>query len=494
MLTPDQRSTLAPPSPYVQASDPDTPQEWASWDQRMFAMYRYFQRVKKLIDEHKEGLKDDEEDTLTPSFSYSENSFYSELCEMILVSAMFLEGKNENPDVWRDTIYGKDYTSEFVLKAKYRGNRHFTTAVCALMNRSVDAWFNICLDEFPKESSLCFDRQKDSAVAHKPSVIHEHVRAFQRLQKRLQRYMRDACNITTNEEDSALFARTHFLIEYVVGTQEIPDEYMKMVDSEELHLHPLQWLKETFIFCGNVLGHLQSKCSAVKNSQRSMRAKLSKNNRLHLDMYTNRRQIADVFTVNMRDGMDETKEQPVPWTYCYSHPHKDITIDIHDDGQWFAYRPNKVQVASGFNSFDNNHCWASLDAYLHPPPVRPDIFGPLNSTPGMSTHMASPPTLADVFNVDETVPAYWREIIVQQCGHSHKDIRVRYLRLRQQLVFHSTKTGQSLVFDDHAGGDSVHRRKFHETTIQETYSLDMFLHERPRAPSVAPRHNVQATD
>ena len=63
MLTPDQRSTLAPPSPYVQASDPDTPQEWASWDQRMFAMYRYFQRVKNLIDEHKEGLMDNEEDT-----------------------------------------------------------------------------------------------------------------------------------------------------------------------------------------------------------------------------------------------------------------------------------------------------------------------------------------------------------------------------------------------------------------------------------------------
>ena len=70
--------------------------------------------------------------------------------------------------------------------------------------------------------------------------------------------MRDACNIATNEEDSALFAKVHFLIEYVVGTGEIPIEYMKMVDSDELHLHPLQWLKETFIFCGTALGRLQS--------------------------------------------------------------------------------------------------------------------------------------------------------------------------------------------------------------------------------------------
>ena len=50
------------------------------------------------------------------------------------------------------------------------------------------------------------------------------------------------------------------------------------------------------------------------------------------------------------------KKEYVNRIYCYSHDHKDVTIDIEPDGRWVAYEPTGNKIASG--TTDNNDCSA----------------------------------------------------------------------------------------------------------------------------------------
>ena len=252
-------------------SHPHTPKEWSSWDRHMFTCYQYFQRLKKIIDD-KKRLTHDSMGSPTVHFGLFTNHkcpvglpmaiFYEELCEMILILAMFLEGKSEDPVAWWDSIFGRGYMSEFILDTTRTHNSPFITSVFKTLDTIVVGWFQMCLDEMSPQDPFCFNTELDMAPEHISSAFYVHVMAFQGLDARLQRYVATVGTVATNRRDIMLFHKVQLLVDYVLGTtnKSTNNSYLTVA----MHRDPMQWMKDTYMFCNAVLARVQSTCDAFK--------------------------------------------------------------------------------------------------------------------------------------------------------------------------------------------------------------------------------------